>query len=187
MRRKGRWPACPAEALRAICPRTPTKHWSGKVGVDARWEHNLVVVDSSGKISEDWTKWERLFQAAACRIHQSVRRRENVWSSTTTNTPSSSSATTGKISCKPSARPTKPARTTSILIGPRFSPAARRHHVRRGRIQRQRASRSSTKTEIPPWPWEKKAFRQPRWGAPVTSNVVHGIAADPCHPAGVCG
>jgi hypothetical protein len=29
------------------------KKWSGKVGVDARWEHNLVVVDSTGIISED--------------------------------------------------------------------------------------------------------------------------------------
>ncbi len=43
-------------------PEDAEKHWGGKVGVDARWEHELVVVDASGKISEDWTKWDNFFK-----------------------------------------------------------------------------------------------------------------------------
>jgi hypothetical protein len=33
----------------------------GKAGVDWRWEHNIVVVDGAGKITEDWTQWDKLF------------------------------------------------------------------------------------------------------------------------------
>jgi hypothetical protein len=43
-------------------PEDADKKWSGKKGVDARWEHTLVVVDANGKISEDWTKWDTFFE-----------------------------------------------------------------------------------------------------------------------------
>jgi hypothetical protein len=43
-------------------PKEADKKWSGKKGVDARWEHTLVVVDANGKISEDWTKWDAFFE-----------------------------------------------------------------------------------------------------------------------------
>jgi 6-bladed beta-propeller protein len=33
----------------------------GKAGVDWRWEHTIVVVDAEGKITEDWTQWDKLF------------------------------------------------------------------------------------------------------------------------------
>ena len=36
--------------------------WKGKLGVDARWEHCVVVVDGAGNITEDWTKWDSLFR-----------------------------------------------------------------------------------------------------------------------------
>ncbi|HEY3159320.1 MAG TPA: hypothetical protein VGJ78_10205 [Vicinamibacterales bacterium] len=36
--------------------------WKGKLGVDARWEHCVVVVDANGTIIEDWTKWDSLFR-----------------------------------------------------------------------------------------------------------------------------
>ena len=42
-------------------PEDADKLWKGKAGVDARWEHNLVVVDSAGKITESWTKWDSFF------------------------------------------------------------------------------------------------------------------------------
>jgi hypothetical protein len=29
--------------------------WKGTMGVHARWEHNLFVVDASGAIAESWT------------------------------------------------------------------------------------------------------------------------------------
>jgi NHL repeat len=43
-------------------PEDADKKWSGKKGIDARWEHTLVVVDANGKISEDWTKWDSFFE-----------------------------------------------------------------------------------------------------------------------------
>ena len=36
--------------------------WKGKLGVDARWEHCVLVVDGEGNITEDWTKWDSLFR-----------------------------------------------------------------------------------------------------------------------------
>jgi sugar lactone lactonase YvrE len=36
--------------------------WKGKLGVDARWEHCVLVVDAEGNITEDWTKWDSLFR-----------------------------------------------------------------------------------------------------------------------------
>jgi peptidylamidoglycolate lyase len=36
--------------------------WSGKIGVDARWEHCIVVVDANGNLIEDWTKWDKMLR-----------------------------------------------------------------------------------------------------------------------------
>ena len=36
--------------------------WKGKMGVDARWEHNLFVVDANGTITESWTQWDDIFR-----------------------------------------------------------------------------------------------------------------------------
>jgi hypothetical protein len=36
--------------------------WKGKLGVDARWEHNLIVVDAAGNIAEQWTQWDDRFR-----------------------------------------------------------------------------------------------------------------------------
>ena len=35
--------------------------WKGKLGVDARWEHCLFVVDAQGNIVEEWTQWDEIF------------------------------------------------------------------------------------------------------------------------------
>ena len=32
-----------------------------QVGVDARWEHCLIVVDADGRIIEQWTQWDSMF------------------------------------------------------------------------------------------------------------------------------
>ena len=32
--------------------------WLGKLGVDARWEHCLIVVDAAGNITEQWTQYD---------------------------------------------------------------------------------------------------------------------------------
>lgn len=36
--------------------------WTGKVGVDARWEHSLFVLNADGKIIEAWTQWDALIK-----------------------------------------------------------------------------------------------------------------------------
>jgi len=38
------------------------KLWKGTVGVDAKWEHCLTVVDASGNIIEQWTQWDKIFK-----------------------------------------------------------------------------------------------------------------------------
>jgi hypothetical protein len=40
----------------------PVAGWKGKIGVDACWEHCLVVVDAEGNIIEDWAQWNTLFR-----------------------------------------------------------------------------------------------------------------------------
>jgi hypothetical protein len=36
--------------------------YTGKFGVDAQWEHCLVVVNAQGKIIEDWTQWDSMWR-----------------------------------------------------------------------------------------------------------------------------
>jgi len=33
-----------------------------ELGVDARWEHCLLVVDANGTINEQWTQWDKIFK-----------------------------------------------------------------------------------------------------------------------------
>lgn len=43
-------------------PADGPKLWKGKVGVDAKWEHCLTVVDANGKIIEQWAQWDKIFK-----------------------------------------------------------------------------------------------------------------------------
>jgi hypothetical protein len=36
--------------------------WKGTVGVDAKWENCLIVVDGNGNILERWTQWDKIFK-----------------------------------------------------------------------------------------------------------------------------
>jgi hypothetical protein len=36
--------------------------WSGKLGIDARWEDCIVVVDATGNIIERWTQWDSMLK-----------------------------------------------------------------------------------------------------------------------------
>jgi 6-bladed beta-propeller/NHL repeat len=38
------------------------KLWKGTLGVDAKWEHCLTVVDANGNIVEQWTQWDKIFK-----------------------------------------------------------------------------------------------------------------------------
>ena len=43
-------------------PADGPKLWKGTVGVDAKWEHCLTVVDGTGKIIETWTQWDKIMK-----------------------------------------------------------------------------------------------------------------------------
>jgi hypothetical protein len=36
--------------------------WKGKIGVDARWEHCLLVLNAAGEIIEEWTQWDKNYR-----------------------------------------------------------------------------------------------------------------------------
>ena len=38
------------------------KLWKGTLGVDAKWEHCLTVVDADGNIVEQWSQWDKIFK-----------------------------------------------------------------------------------------------------------------------------
>jgi DNA-binding beta-propeller fold protein YncE len=43
-------------------PDDPANAWQGRSGVDARWEHCIVVVDREGNIIEEWTQWDSMLR-----------------------------------------------------------------------------------------------------------------------------
>lgn len=64
---QGPWSALPGgggDATRydRLEPGQPSPEWKGTVGVDARWEHCVVVVDAQGNIlpeTETWRQWDK--------------------------------------------------------------------------------------------------------------------------------
>ena len=56
--------ALPGGGAPGQLPEDADKYWKGTKGVDARWEHNLVVVDADGNITEQWTQWDSLIKRA---------------------------------------------------------------------------------------------------------------------------
>jgi len=40
------------------------ENWKGRMGVDARWEDNIVVIDEHGNITERWTQWDSMIKRA---------------------------------------------------------------------------------------------------------------------------
>src|SRR5207249_3265981 len=56
--------ALPGGGAPGALPEDADKNWKGTKGVDARWEHNLVVIDGQGNITEQWTQWDSLLKRA---------------------------------------------------------------------------------------------------------------------------
>jgi hypothetical protein len=52
----------PGPGTAGIDPEDSVKMWKGKVGVDARWEHVITVVDADGNHLEEWTQWDSLIK-----------------------------------------------------------------------------------------------------------------------------
>src|SRR6202790_2728551 len=60
-------------------PEKADENWKGKVGVDARWEHCIVVVDASGTITEQWTQWDSFFKRPHAIYISPYDPDKNVW------------------------------------------------------------------------------------------------------------
>lgn len=60
-------------------PEDADKLWKGTKGVDARWEDNLVVVDSEGNITERWTQWDSLLKRPHAVYINPYDPEKNVW------------------------------------------------------------------------------------------------------------
>jgi peptidylamidoglycolate lyase len=60
-------------------PENAEQNWKGKVGVDARWEHCIVVVDASGTITEQWTQWDSFFKRPHAIYINPYDPEKNVW------------------------------------------------------------------------------------------------------------
>jgi len=43
-------------------PDDPAQAWKGRMGIDAKWENNFVVVNAAGDIVERWTQWDKMFR-----------------------------------------------------------------------------------------------------------------------------
>ena len=43
-------------------PDDPAQQWRGRMGVDARWEHTIVVFNAAGDMIEDWTQWDSMLR-----------------------------------------------------------------------------------------------------------------------------
>jgi hypothetical protein len=43
-------------------PDDPKQQWMGRMGVDARWEHTILVLNAAGDIIEQWTQWDKMMR-----------------------------------------------------------------------------------------------------------------------------
>ncbi|MBZ5699163.1 MAG: hypothetical protein LAN18_11525 [Acidobacteriia bacterium] len=53
--------------------------WKGKIGVDGRWEHVLVVVNSNGDIVENWSQWDKMLKRPHAIYVNPYDAEKNVW------------------------------------------------------------------------------------------------------------
>jgi len=52
--------------------------WKGTLGVDAKWENCITVVDHNGNIIERWTQWDKILKRPAFRRRQFPMTRRNM-------------------------------------------------------------------------------------------------------------
>lgn len=55
----------PTNGATGVVVETAVEHWKARgyrEGVDARWEHCILVLDSKGGVVESWTQWDSLLQ-----------------------------------------------------------------------------------------------------------------------------
>jgi peptidylamidoglycolate lyase len=53
--------------------------YTGRFGVDALWEHNLVIVDANGKMVESWMQWDSMWKRPHSVFISPYDPAKNVW------------------------------------------------------------------------------------------------------------
>jgi len=60
-------------------PDDPAQAWQGRMGIDARWEHTVVVVNAAGDFIEDWTQWDKMLKRPHAVYISPYDAQKNVW------------------------------------------------------------------------------------------------------------
>ena len=127
-----------------------------KLGVDAKWENCLVVVDGDGKIIETWKQWDKLFRRPHSVYISPYDPEKNVWVVDDNMQVIYSSPTMASNSCRPSARRKSRARTLPTSTGRRISIGCPTALSSFRMAIPARASRSSIRTESSSWIGESR-------------------------------
>jgi NHL repeat len=60
-------------------PQDPRNAYQGRPGIDARWEHCIVIVDRDGNIVEEWTQWDSMLKRPHAVYINPYDAEKNVW------------------------------------------------------------------------------------------------------------
>ena len=60
-------------------PDDPKQSWMGRMGIDARWEHNILVFNAAGDIVEQWTQWDKMMRRPHAVYVNPWDAQKNVW------------------------------------------------------------------------------------------------------------
>ena len=60
-------------------PDDPKQAWQGRMGVDARWEHTIVVFNAAGDLVEGWTQWDKMMKRPHSVYVSPYDGQKNVW------------------------------------------------------------------------------------------------------------
>ena len=155
--------ALPGGGAPGDLPENADKNWHGKKGVDARWEHNLVVVNAEGKITEDWTKWDNFFERPHAVYINPYDPEKSVWVVDDFKEAIFKFSHDGKKLLQTLGTPgPMPARTARISIARRFSPGSRTARYLSPTDTTARAWRNSIRMGNSCWPGAKKGLRRMR-------------------------
>ena len=127
------WPLCPGTGGTDNDVSEWLTSWEGKapdlgikgppyrqLGVDAKWENCVVVVDGSGKIIETWKQWDKLFRRPHSIYISPYDPEKNVWIVDDNMQVIYKFTHDGSKLCRPSARRKWRARTRRTSTGPTY-------------------------------------------------------------------
>jgi DNA-binding beta-propeller fold protein YncE len=60
-------------------PDDPAQQYKGRVGIDSRWEHLVLVYNAAGDIVEQWTQWDNMLRRPHAIYISPYDPQKNVW------------------------------------------------------------------------------------------------------------